>query len=97
MSATGKWTLTITSPFTTKPFALNLTDGGNGALTGSILDQGSAEQPQQIQNGTVKGTSLYWETFKPLKSEFSGTLNGNTITGNVTTVGNTFPFRATRP
>jgi hypothetical protein len=57
MSATGKWTLTIRSPFTTKPFALSLTDGGNGALAGSILEQGSAEQPQRVPRFTGKLSS----------------------------------------
>jgi hypothetical protein len=96
VSATGNWTLTITTPFTLKPLALKPIDGGNGALAGSILEQGSTEQPQQIQNGKVTGASLYWQTSKPVKSAFSGTLTNNTIAGTVTTVGNNVPFNATR-
>jgi hypothetical protein len=102
MSVTGKWTLTVASVFTPKPFALNLTDEGNGALLGSMLEEGSSEQPQQIRNGKINGAKLSWEIVTPLPLTFSGTLNGNTITGNVTktkkdNVPFSAPFQATRP
>lgn len=96
MSASGNWRLKIDSPITKKPFNLRLDESAGGALTGTILEEGSTGPAQAISNGRVNGTSVSWSTSKPVPVTYAGTLNGNSITGDVKGPGFTAKFAATR-
>ena len=83
MSADGTWNTTMNTPMGAQNATLELqTDGGT--LTGTMKSpQGEVE----VTDGTVDGNSLSWNasitTPMPMTLEFSATLDGDSISGNV--------------
>ena len=83
MSADGTWNTTMQTPMGPQQGTLLLKTDGNmltGKLSGS---QGEIE----IKDGTVDGNSLAWKaditTPMAMTLEFSATVNGDEISGNV--------------
>ena len=79
----GKWNLTIKSP--TGPMATTLVlERAGDALTGTQSGQGMSSPISDVQ---LQGSNLSWknEVTKPmkLKLEFTGVLEGNTLSGKV--------------
>ena len=83
MSADGTWNVTINSPMGAQPGTLNIaTDGGS--LTGTMSGpQGDIE----LTDGTADGNALTWKAAMtqpmPLTLEFSATVDGDEISGDV--------------
>ena len=83
MSADGTWNTTMNTPMGAQNGTMDLaTDGGT--LTGKLkTPQGEVD----IQDGTIDGNSLAWKAdiTQPmaLTLEFSATLDGDNITGDV--------------
>lgn len=83
MSADGTWNTTMQTPMGPQQGKLLLKTDGN-VLTGKLSgSQGEIE----IKDGTVDGNSLVWKaditTPMAMTLEFSATVNGDEISGNV--------------
>ncbi len=83
MSADGTWNTTMNTPMGAQNATLTLQTDGS-ALTGKMSGpQGEIE----IKDGNVDGDSLSWKaditTPMPMTLEFSATLDGDNIAGNV--------------
>jgi len=84
MSVDGSWKITVQTPMGPQDSTLNLTSDG-GRLTGTQVapNGGSAE----IEDGSVNGDELAWNAKItkpfPLTISFSGTIDGDTISGKV--------------
>lgn len=83
MSADGTWNTTMQTPMGPQQGTLLLKTDGN-VLTGKLSgSQGEIE----IKDGTVDGNSLVWKaditTPMAMTLEFSATVNGDEISGNV--------------
>lgn len=83
MSADGTWNTTMQTPMGPQQGTLLLKTDGN-VLTGKLSgSQGEIE----IKDGTVDGNSLAWKaditTPMAMTLEFSATVNGDEISGNV--------------
>jgi hypothetical protein len=97
MSVVGTWKLVVRGPTGAVSSVLEFTES-DGVLGGSQTGQGNTTE---ITLAKVEGNSVYWEstTLKPfkLKLEFTGTLEGDQITGKVKTgpMGS-HPFTATK-
>jgi len=83
MSADGTWNTTMQTPMGPQQGKLLLKTDGN-VLTGKLSgSQGEIE----IKDGTVDGNSLAWKaditTPMAMTLEFSATVNGDEISGNV--------------
>lgn len=97
MSVDGKWSLTVKSPMGAQKSDMDLKSDGN-TLTGSSSGAGGS---QQITDGKVDGNNVFWKaaisTPMPMTLEFSGTVSGDSMSGNVK-AGNfgSFPFEGTR-
>ena len=83
MSADGTWNTTMNTPMGAQNGTMTPSTEG-GTLTGKL------ESPQgeiELQDGTVDGDSLTWKAdiTSPMAMtlEFSATLDGDTMTGNV--------------
>jgi hypothetical protein len=97
MSVDGNWNMTMTTPMGERKATLTLKSAGN-TLTGTQAgEQGSAE----IADGKVDGNKVSWKVSiqnpMPLTLEFTGTVDGNNMTGDMG-VGfmGSFPFTGTR-
>ncbi|RZO65304.1 MAG: hypothetical protein EVA70_07600 [Parvularculaceae bacterium] len=97
MSADGKWNMTMKTPMGEQNGTLDLkTDGGT--LTGEMS---GATGTAAVENGTVDGNALAWSAKitspMPMTLEFKGTVDGDTLTGEVKlgAFGNA-PFTGTR-
>ena len=84
MSVDGNWKITVQTPMGPQDSTLELKTEGN-VLTGKQVapNGGSAE----IEDGEVSGNNLLWKARitrpMPLTIEFSGTIDGDTLSGNV--------------
>lgn len=83
MTADGNWNLVISTPMGNRQATLSLkTDGST--LKGSQSAEGDSAE---IFDGTVNGDAVSWKVSitnpMPLTLEFSGTVNGNDLSGNV--------------
>ncbi len=97
MSLTGNWNVTMKSPIGEQKASLAFVEDGP-SLTGT-LSSGSDATP--IQDGSVDGASAKWNVKvtkpMPITLGFSGTVAGDTITGEVKFGGfGAGPFTATR-
>ena len=97
MSVDGNWNVTVNSPMGAQPSTLTLKQEG-GALTGTQSAQGNT---QPIANGKVDGDVVTWSnsitTPFPMTLEFTGTVAGDTLNGNVKAGSfGTFPFTGAR-
>jgi len=83
MSIDGKWNVVVKSPMGDQKSVLNFKAEGS-TLTGTAEAQGNS---QAIQNGKVDGNAVSWSisitTPMPMTLEFSGTQDGDKISGNV--------------
>ena len=83
MSVDGKWNVVVKSPMGDQKSVLTFKAEGT-TLTGTAEAQGNS---QAIQNGKIDGNAISWSvsitTPMPMTLEFSGTVDGNKISGNV--------------
>ena len=97
MSVDGTWNVTVNSPMGPQPSTLTIKAEG-GELTGSQSAQGNS---QAIVNGKVDGNNVSWSnsitTPFPMTLEFSGTVDGDKISGSCKAGAyGSFPFSGTR-
>ena len=97
MSVDGNWTITVDSPMGKQESSLSLKSDG-GALTGVQSAQG---QTADIKNGKVDGDAVSWSNDItnpfPITLEFTGTVSGDALTGQVKAGAfGTFPFQGRR-
>ncbi len=97
MAIDGTWEITINSPLGAQKAKLELV-AKDGALTGAQHAQGSS---QALANGKVDGNAVSWSanitTPMPMTLEFAGTVEGDTLKGNVKAGGfGSFPFSGGR-
>jgi hypothetical protein len=97
MAADGTWNLTMQTPMGERRSTLTLSTAG-GALTGTQEAEGNSGP---IQDASVSGDSVSWKISitnpMPLTLTFSGTVDGNTMSGNADTgMFGSFPFEGTR-
>lgn len=84
MSVDGNWKITVQTPMGPQDSTLTLKSDGN-RLSGTQVapNGGSAE----IENGEVNGNQVSWNAKitkpMPLTLEFSGAVDGDTMSGNV--------------
>jgi hypothetical protein len=83
MTADGNWNLVMSTPMGERRGTLSLkTDGGT--LKGSQSAEGNSAE---IFDGTANGNNIAWKVSitSPMEMtlEFSGTISGDTISGNV--------------
>ncbi len=97
MAIDGDWNIAVNSPMGKQESKLSFTSDGS-TLTGSATAQG---QTQPISNGTIEGDAVKWSasitTPFPMTLEFTGTLAGDSLNGNVKAGSfGSFPFTGTR-
>jgi hypothetical protein len=82
MAVDGTWNISIETPIGTRQATLSLAASG-GALTGTQSADGSTGD---ISDGKVDGNNVSWKIAitnpMPMTLEFSGTVNGDKISGN---------------
>jgi hypothetical protein len=97
MAADGTWNLTMQTPMGERRSTLTLSTAG-GTLSGKQESEGDTTD---IADGTVSGDDVSWKVSitnpMPLTLTFSGTVNGNSLTGTADTgMFGSFPFEGTR-
>jgi hypothetical protein len=97
MAADGTWNLTMDTPMGERRSTLTLSTSG-GTLTGKQEAEGNTTD---IAEGTVNGNDVSWKVAitnpMPLTLTFSGTVDGNNLTGTADTgMFGSFPFQGTR-
>jgi hypothetical protein len=97
MSADGTWNLTMETPMGERRSTLTLSTAG-GTLSGKQEAEGNTTD---IAEGTVNGNDVSWKVSitnpMPLTLTFSGTVDGNSLTGSADTgMFGSFPFQGTR-
>jgi|ERR1700683_2515548 hypothetical protein len=83
MSADGNWNLVISTPMGERRATLSVKAEG-AVLKGSQAAEGNSAE---IFDGTVDGDTIFWRVAitnpMPLTLEFSGTVQGDSISGTV--------------
>jgi hypothetical protein len=97
MAADGTWNLTMQTPMGERRSTLTLSTA-DGTLSGKQEAEGDTTD---IADGTVSGDDVSWKVSitnpMPLTLTFSGTVNGNSLTGTADTgMFGSFPFEGTR-
>jgi len=97
MSVDGKYNITLQSPMVAQPAELELKSSG-GSLTGTQSARGNS---MDIAYGKVDGNNVSWSVNitqpMPITLEFSGTVDGDKISGNAKAGAfGSFPFSGTR-
>jgi hypothetical protein len=97
MAIDGKYEIVVQSPMGAQPSTLEIKADG-GALTGTQSAQGRS---QPITNGKADGNIVSWSnaitTPFPMTLEFTGTVDGDAISGNVKAGAfGSFPFSGKR-
>ena len=97
MSVDGTWNVVVKSPMGDQPSTLTLKAEGS-TLTGTASAQGNTNP---IANGKVDGNNISWSnsitTPFPMTLEFSGTVDGDNLTGTVKAGSfGSFPFSGKR-
>jgi hypothetical protein len=94
MSAEGTWTLTLETPLGERRAKLTLAADGSGRL---IAEEGNATD---IYEGKVAGNGGSWKADiknpMPLTLEFSANVDGDKMTGSVSTSLGSWPFSGSR-
>ncbi len=84
MTADGNWNLVVSTPMGDRRATLSARTEGT-ALKGSQMAEGNSVE---IFDGTVSGNDVCWKVSitdpMPMTLEFSGTINGDELSGNVT-------------
>jgi hypothetical protein len=97
MSADGTWNLTMKTPIGDRKAKLELTTAG-GALTGKLT--GEEGNSTNLYEGKADGSNLSWKADikspMPLSLQFTGTVSGDSISGNVSAAVGSWPFTGTR-
>jgi imidazolonepropionase-like amidohydrolase len=96
---TGRWTLSYTTPQGAEGSTADLTQGGDGAVSGTIT---GAQGTAKITTGSITGSRFSFTIVIPregmmLTVVFSGTLENNSLTGTLTAGDFSTGFTATRP
>ena len=85
MSADGKWTTTINTPMGAQNGEIDFSSDGN-SLSGTL--KAATGDTVDITDGTIDGDNLSWKAAitspMPLTLEFSATIDGDSISGDVT-------------
>ena len=85
MAVDGTWKLVVNTPMGPHESTLTLSSSGS-TLTGS-QSAGTGGEGRQIEEGTVNGNDIAWKASitkpMPLTLEFSGTVEGDKLTGEV--------------
>jgi hypothetical protein len=97
MSAAGTWTLMLETPIGERKATLTLAENG-ALLTGKLTaDEGNATD---IKDGKLAGNRATWKADiknpMPLTLEFHGTVEGDAISGTVSTTLGNWPFSGSR-
>ena len=97
MAVDGKYNITINSPMGAQKATLELKADG-ATLTGT---QAAAQGSMAIANGKVDGNNVSWSVNitqpMPITLEFSGTVDGDKISGNAKAGAfGSFPFSGNR-
>lgn len=97
MSVDGTWDLTMQTPMGERTSSATLTSAG-GVLTGTQTAEGNTTS---IADGTVNGDSVGWKVSitnpMPLTLEFSGTVTGDAMAGDMNISGfGSWPFSGKR-
>ncbi|MCL4524661.1 MAG: amidohydrolase family protein, partial [Acidobacteria bacterium] len=96
---TGRWSFTVIAPDGPQPASADLTQAADGTLSGSVSTQYGNST---ITKGSVTGNRFTF-TFLldlgqgPSDIIFSGTIEGNTVKGSVSALGQDFEFTGTKP
>ncbi len=96
---TGTWSITVQTSEGTQQGTATLTMAPDGTLTGSVTGPpGTAA----VEKGWVSGNKFSFTVTMnlgegPVPLTFSGTVEGNTMTGTLSVGGDALPFTATRP
>ena len=97
MSVDGTWNIVIDTPMGQREASLQLSTSG-GSLSGTQSADGNSGA---IENASMSGNDLAWKIDitdpMPMTLEFSGTVEGDRISGNVRAgVFGSFPFSGRR-
>jgi imidazolonepropionase-like amidohydrolase len=97
-SMAGKWSITANTPQGTQACSVDMTMAAGGALSGAF----TSPYGTSTASGTLTGASFTFSTTitvdgRPIAITFSGTLDGNSIKGTMTTSSFTGDFTGTRP
>lgn len=97
MAVDGKWEITINSPMGAQKATLDLKAEG-ATLSGS---QTAMQGTQPVTNGKIDGNKVTWSASitspMPMTLEFSGTLEGDKLSGSVKAGAfGSFPFSGGR-
>jgi hypothetical protein len=96
MSAAGTWNLVMQTPLGDRKATLTLQSSG-GAITGTMTAEGGSVD---IHEGKVAGNGASWKANiknpMPLTLEFSGTVDGDKLSGTVSTAVGSWSFSGTR-
>lgn len=83
MAIDGDWNIAVNSPMGKQESKLSFVSNGS-ELTGTASAQG---QSQPISNGKIDGNAVSWSasitTPFPMTLEFTGTIDGDSMSGNV--------------
>jgi imidazolonepropionase-like amidohydrolase len=98
-SLTGHWTLTYTTGQGAETATADLTQGADGAISGSLA---GAQGTAKVTTGSITGNRFTFSAIvphegNPLNVVFTGTIDGNTLTGTLTAGDFSTGFTATRP
>lgn len=84
MAVDGTWKLVVSTPMGPHESTLELSSSGN-TLTGR--QSAGTGEGREIEEGTVNGDEIAWKASitkpMPLTLEFSGTIEGDKLTGQV--------------
>jgi hypothetical protein len=84
MAVDGTWNLVVNTPMGAQESTLVIQSDG-GTLAGT--QSGGSGEGRPIEEGTVDGNDITWKASiskpMPMTLEFSGTVDGDTITGSV--------------
>jgi hypothetical protein len=84
MGVDGTWKLSVNTPMGTRESTLVIQSAG-GTLTGTQSAESGEGRP--IEDGTVDGNDITWKASitkpMPMTLEFSGTVDGDTLSGSV--------------
>jgi imidazolonepropionase-like amidohydrolase len=96
---TGRWTMSYTTSQGTETATADLTQAQDGTISGAVTgSQGTAK----VTTGSVTGNSFTFSALMPHEGNpvtvvFTGTIDGNKITGTLTAGSFSSAFTATRP
>jgi hypothetical protein len=94
MAVDGKYEIVVQSPMGAQPSTLEINADGTGT-------QAAQGRSQPISNGKIDGNTVSWSnaitTPFPMTLEFTGTVDGDKISGNVKAGSfGSFPFSGNR-